>query len=110
MARHAVVDLAQVLNVTPPTAVNRLSAAEFTDLQEMLSAAGIRLRDSRTSEQKLSELRATYEPFVTALAERIQVSLPPWLPPKETLDDWQTSDWDDRFPSIRQTLKNLMHP
>jgi hypothetical protein len=90
--------------------VNRLSAAEFTDLQEMLSAASIRLQDSRTSEQKLSELRATYEPFVTALAERIQVSLPPWLPPKETLDDWQTSDWDDRFPSIRQTLKNMMHP
>ena len=110
MARHAVVDLAQVLNVSPPTAVNRLSAAEFTDLQEILSAAGIRLRDSRTSEQKLSELRATYEPFVTALAQRIQVSLPPWIPPKETLDDWQTSDWDDRFPSIRRTLKDVMHP
>jgi hypothetical protein len=110
MARHAVVDLAQVLNVSPPTAVNRLSAAEFTDLQEILSAAGIRLQDSRTSEQKLSELRETYEPFVTALAERIQVSLPPWIPPKETLDDWQTSDWDDRFPSIRRTLKDVMHP
>ena len=110
MARHAVVDLAQVLNVSPPAAVNRLSATEFTDLQEMLSAAGIRLRDSRRSEQKLFELRATYEPFVTALAERIQVSLPPWVPPKETLDDWQTSDWDDRFPSMRRTLKNVMHP
>ena len=110
MARHAVVDLAQVLNVSPPTAVNRLSAAEFIDLQEMLSAAGIRLNDGRTSEQKLSELRATYEPFVIALAERIQVSLPLWLPPKETLDDWQTSDWDDRFPSIRETLKNLIYP
>jgi len=110
MARHAVVDLAQVLNVSPPAAVNRLSAAEFTNLQEMLSAAGIRLQDSRRSEQTLSELRATYEPFVTGLAERIQVSLPPWIPPQETLDDWQTSDWDDRFPSMRQTLKNVMHP
>jgi hypothetical protein len=110
MARHAVVDLAQVLNVSPPTAVNRLSATEFTNLQEMLIAAGIRLQDSRTSEQKLSKLRATYEPFVTALAERIHVSLPPWIPPEETLDDWQTSDWDDRFPSMRQTLKNVMHP
>jgi hypothetical protein len=110
MARHAVVDLAQVLNVSPPIAVNRLSATEFTNLQEMLIAAGIRLQDSRTSEQKLSKLRATYEPFVTALAERIHVSLPPWIPPEETLDDWQTSDWDDRFPSMRQTLKNLMRP
>jgi len=74
----------------------------------MLVTAGIRLRESRTSEQKLSELRATYEPFVSALAERIQVSVPPWIPPEETLDDWQMSAWDDRFPSIRETLKKVM--
>ena len=36
MARHAVVDLAQVFNISPPTAVDRLSSAEFTQLQEML--------------------------------------------------------------------------
>lgn len=110
MARHAVIDLAQILDISPPTAVNRLSSAEFTHLQDMLVTAGIRLRESRTSEQKLSELRATYEPFVSALAERIQVSLPPWIPPKETLDDWQTSAWDDRFPSIHETLNKLIHP
>ena len=110
MARHAVVDLAQVLNISPSTAVNRLSSAEYSQLQDMLLTAGIHLRESRTSEQKLSELRATYEPFVSALAERIQVSLPPWIPPKETLDDWQTSAWDDRFPSIRETLNKMMHP
>lgn len=110
MARHAVVDLAQVLDISPPAEVSRLSSAEFTHLQDILVTAGIRLRESRTSEQKLSELRATYEPFVSALAERIQVSLPPWIPPKETLDDWQTSAWDDRFPSIHETLNKLMHP
>jgi hypothetical protein len=110
MARHAVIDLAQILDISPPTAVNRLSSAEFTQLQDMLETAGIHLRESRTSEQKLSELRATYEPFVSALAERIQVSLPPWIPPKGTLDDWQTSAWDDRFPSIPETLKNVMRP
>jgi Ion channel len=110
MARHAVIDLAQILDISPPTAVNRLSSADFTELQDMLATAGIRLRESRTSEQKLSELRATYEPFVSALAKRIQVSLPPWIPTKDTLDDWQTSAWDDRFPSIRETLKKVMHP
>jgi hypothetical protein len=110
MARHAVVDLAQVLNISPSTAVNRLSSAEFTQLQDILVTAGIHLRESRKSEQKLSELRTTYEPFVSALAERIQVSLPPWIPPKEMLDDWQTSAWDDRFPSIRETLNKMMHP
>jgi len=109
MARHAVIDLAQILDIPSPTAVNRLSSAEFTQLQDMLGTAGLHLRESRTSEQRLSELRATYEPFVSALAERIQVSLPPWIPPKDMLDDWQTSAWDDRFPSIRETLYKLMH-
>ena len=109
MARHAVVDLAQVLRTFPQTGVNRLSSAEFTDLQDMLAASGIRLKESTASEQKLAELRETYEPFVSALAERIQVALPPWLPPKDALDDWQTSAWDDLFPSVYQTLRKVMH-
>jgi hypothetical protein len=110
MARHAVVDLAQVRNISPPTAVNRLSSTEFTQFQDRLSAAGLRLRERTASEQALAELRATYEPFVSALAKRMQVTLPPWLPPADTLDDWQTSAWDERFPSTRQTLNKLMHP
>jgi hypothetical protein len=110
MARHAVVDLAQVLNTAPTPEVNRLSSLEFTRLQDMLAVAGLRLQEGTASEQKLAELRATYEPFVSGLANRIQVSLPPWIPPGDTLDDWQTSAWDDLFPSIRQTLYKVMHP
>src|SRR6266566_3751407 len=108
-ARHAVVDLAQVLNISPPPAVNRLSAAEFTRLQDMLAVSGIRLKEGAATEQKLAELRETYEPFVSALAERIQVSLPPWLPLEDSLDDWQTSAWDEMFPSTRRTLLKVMH-
>lgn len=108
MARHAVIDLAQVLNISRPTAVNRLAPADFIHLQDLLVQAGIRLQESRTSEQKLTELRATYEPFVSALARQIHVSLPPWLPPDGMLDDWQTSAWDDQFPSHPQTLTRLM--
>jgi len=110
MARHAVVDLAQILNTSPTPAVNRLSSVEFTQLQDMLAASGIRLKEGTATEQKLAELRATYEPFVSALANHIQVSLPPWIPPGDTLDDWRTSAWDDMFPSIRQTLNKVMHP
>jgi hypothetical protein len=109
MARHAVVDLAQVLNTSPTTGVNRLSSVEFPQLQDRLAAAGIRSQEGAASEQKLAELRATYEPFVSALANRIQVVLPPWIPPGDTLDDWQTSAWDERFPSVRQTLNKVMH-
>jgi hypothetical protein len=47
---------------------------------------------------------------VSGLAKRIQVSLPPWLPPEDALDDWQTSAWDEQFPSIHHTLKQVLHP
>jgi len=110
MARHAVSDLAQVLHVSPPKPVDRLSPADYQCVRGLLTTAGIRLRESDASEQRLAEVRLTYEPFVCALAERIQVALPPWIPPAETLDDWQTSAWDDRFPSVRETLDRVMHP
>ena len=68
------------------------------------------MKESAVCEQKLAELRATYEPFVSGLSERILVSLPPWLPPQDALDDWQTSAWDEQFPSIHQTLNEVMRP
>src|SRR6266705_979541 len=45
MARHAIVDLAQVLNTTPIKGVNRLSSTEFTQLHDMLAAVGLRLQE-----------------------------------------------------------------
>ena len=47
---------------------------------------------------------------MSGLSERILVSLTPWLPLKNALDDWQTSAWDEQFPSIHQTLNEVMHP
>src|SRR5712691_3127418 len=41
MARHAVVDLAQVLNTSPTTGVNRLSSTDFAHLQDERAASGI---------------------------------------------------------------------
>jgi Ion channel len=110
MARHAVVDLAQVLNTSPTTGVDRLSSTDFAHLQDMLAASGIRLNPGAATEQKLAEFRKTYEPFVSALANRLLVSLPPWIPPADSLDDWQTTAWDDLLPSTRQTLIKVMHP
>jgi hypothetical protein len=108
MARHAVVDLAQVLGTSPTPGVNRLSSSDFAHLQDVLAASGIHWKEGTATEQKLAELRETYEPFVSALATRIQVSLPPWLPPGNSLDDWQTSAWDEMFPSTRRTLLKVM--
>jgi voltage-gated potassium channel Kch len=109
MARHAVVDLAQVLDTSPTIGENRLLSTEFAQLQDMLAASGIRLNEGTASEQKLAELREAYEPFVSALADRILVPLPPWIPPGDSLDDWQTTAWDDLLPATRQTLNKVMH-
>src|ERR1700680_918890 len=108
MARRAVVDLAQVLGTSPTSGVNRLSSSDFAHLQDVLAASGIHLKEGTATEQNLAEVRETYEPFVSALATRIQVSLPPWLPPGDSLDDWQTSAWDDMFPSTSLTYIYVM--
>ncbi len=109
MARHAAVDLSQIFGTSPTTGVNRLSPAEFAHLRNVLAASGIRLNEGAATEQKLAELRETYEPFVGALAHYLLVSLPPWVAPVDSLDDWQTSAWDDLLPSTRQTLIQVMH-
>jgi len=109
MARHAVVDLAQVFNSPPTIGVNRLSSAEFAHLRDVLAQSGILLNGGTATERKLAELRETYEPFVSGLANFLLVSLPPWITPEGNLDDWQTTAWDDLLPSARQTLIKVMH-
>ena len=110
IARHAAVDLAQVFGTSPTPGVNRLPSDEFARLNDLLALSGIHLKEGMATEQKLAELRQTYEPFVSALADFLLVNLPPWLPPADSPDDWQTSAWDDLFPSARQTLIHVMHP
>ncbi len=109
IARHAVVDLAQVFNSPPIIGVNRLSSADFAHLRDMLAQSGIILNGGTATERKLAELRETYEPFVSGLANYLMVSIPPWITPEGNLDDWQTTAWDDLLPSIRQTLIKVMH-
>ena len=94
MARHTAVDLSQVFNTTPaPDSLNRLHAADLAQVREVLAAAGIPLRHGMEADQKLEKLRGMYEPYVRALADRLLMPLPPWLPPADAVDDWQTSVW-----------------
>ena len=94
MARHAVVDLAQIFN-TPPREImlDRLSKEGLDRLRSALRDAGVSLTAGADADRKLSELRLMYEPYVESLAEYLIVSLPVWSPSAETLDNWQTSAW-----------------
>jgi hypothetical protein len=107
LARHAAVDLAQIFQTTPRPGVDRLPPKDFARLQATLASLDLHLHEGMP-EQKLAALRATYEPFVSALADYLLVSLPPWIPPENSLDDWQTSAWDDMSPSSRKTLVKMM--
>lgn len=94
MARHAVVDLAQIFN-TPPREItlDRLSEDGLERLRSALQDAGVKVNAGEDANRKLSELRMMYEPYVEALAEYLLVTLPVWSPAAEVLDNWQTSAW-----------------
>jgi hypothetical protein len=95
MARHAVVDLAQVLYATyHPEAPDRLPEAELKRLRQMLSERGLRLNEGEQFTEKLLKLRTMYEPYAQAVAERLAIALPPWIPAEKKRDNWQAGPWD----------------
>jgi hypothetical protein len=100
MARHAAVDLSQIFNTTPDmNTARRLQPPDLIRLRAALAAAGIPLRDGEGADQKLEKLRGMYEPYVKALADRLLMPLPPWLPTEGAVDDWQTSVWQHSTPA-----------
>src|SRR5262249_6121560 len=81
MGRHVVVDLCQSLYAPPVDPIDdRLSPERWAILCEHLEKAGLELNQGKTVEGRLRELRAMYEPFVTALSIRFLMPLPPILP------------------------------
>ena len=94
MARHAVVDLAQVLGRPPLTpADDRLSAADLGRLRAGLAAASVVLDASAGADDKLTELRRMYEPFVATLSEHLLMPLPAWRAGAVAHENWRTSAW-----------------
>ena len=95
MARHAAVDLAQVVNAHyDPTAAERLTDAGFDTLRETLAAAGLKLQSTEEARQKLTKLRSMYEPYLQGMARNLMVTLPPWQHPVKARDNWQAGPWD----------------
>ena len=94
IARHAAVDLSQVFK-TPPRALphNRLPAEDLRRIRGTLAEHGLKLHDGPEADRKLTELRNMYEPYLYALAEYLNQSLPPWIPAKKGKDNWQTTAW-----------------
>ncbi len=101
IARHAVVDLAQVFATHQPVGLpDRLPDAEFAELAKRLDGAGIRF--SRPDAQaELAHLRSLYEPYVAALSQYLSLRLPEWRHPPDHKDNWQAAPWDPPVPHQR---------
>jgi hypothetical protein len=101
MARHAAVDLALILKISPRSpSLDRLDAAALERLLGSLRENGVELRDGHDLDERLAELRAMYEPFVEALSRHFLMPLPPFSAPEPVIDNWQRSAWMKRTPGI----------
>lgn len=95
MARHAAVDLAQVVNARLDRAApDRLPEAEMAALRSALEGAGLHLRNDDYAHDKLAKLRSMYEPYVHATGRNLLMTLPPWRHPEKLRDNWQAGPWD----------------
>lgn len=95
IARHAVVDLAQVVNAHyDPDAPDRLSEKDLEQIRAQLAEKGLNLHTSDGASQKLVELRSLYEPYAQAIARNLFIPLPPWIRHDPIKDNWRSGPWD----------------
>jgi Ion channel len=94
MARHAVVDIAQILH-RPPRAPepDRLPPEALARLRGELAAMRLDLASDGDAEARLNHLRGMYEPYVNALARYLAMRLPEWAPERRATHNWETSAW-----------------
>jgi hypothetical protein len=91
IARHAAVDLAQVLHADPTIAGDRLSDPDRDRLRGALENAGLAPARGPEADARLLELRRSYEPYVAGLARALMMPTPPWWHAGAVKDNWQAS-------------------
>jgi hypothetical protein len=95
VARHAMVDLAQLVNAHyDPLAPDRLDEEQMSKLEHAIQEHGLHLREAAKSEETLEHLRSLYEPYALAIARNLFITLPPWIHPEKKKDNWEGGPWD----------------
>ncbi len=97
LARHALVDLAQVMHIQPAPfdSTLRLPGPQLARLRKFLFQADIPWVGADTCYDALADLRRMYEPYASALSTRLLMPLPEWLPGEKTRENWLSSAWND---------------
>jgi hypothetical protein len=89
MARHAVVDLAQVFRLDPVNdAPDRLPEERYDRLQQMLRTSGVKVCLDGHSYERLRDMRKLYEGYAEALSDYLRMPLPPWISDRPHKDNW----------------------
>ena len=89
MARHAVVDLAQIFSLSPfNDAPDRLSPERYDKLYNLLCESGVRVCRDGHSIERLREMRGLYEGYAQALGNYLYMPLPPWIADEPHKDNW----------------------
>jgi hypothetical protein len=100
IGRHAVGDLANVFFVEPhPPSTDRLDAIAGRRLWEIASSTGLLTQIQSDAGQRLTAIRASYEPYLAALSQYLLMELPPWVPAPGASDNWESTAWDFESPA-----------
>lgn len=99
IGRHALGDLSQVLRAAPKfDAPERLTEDEMHSIYDDMVRAKVGVVDFATFQDRLNQLRRGYEPYAIALSSELLMDLPPWLPPEDRKDNWETTAWEGSAP------------
>jgi hypothetical protein len=108
IARHTLGDLSQVIGTSPrPPHPDRLPESDLEQLRDRLARAGLPLASGEHATRQLTALRALYEPYAAAIADRTLLVLPPWLPEPDAVDDWETTAWQQDPAAVRRALADV---
>lgn len=90
MARHALVDLAQIFSQQPvQNASDRLPPERYRQLYDTLCQSGVSVCRDGHSMERLAEMRALYEGYAEALSNYLRMPLPPWISDQPHKDNWK---------------------
>lgn len=91
MARHALVDISQILSTQPARNLpDRLPPQHFQVIYDQLCSAGVRVCRDQKSAERLQELRALYEGYAHTLSRYVAMPLPPFFIEHPRKDNWQS--------------------
>ena len=94
IARHAVVDLAEVLRVPAvQPAKDRLPPNEVVQVRNLLVECRASSNCGESGDNKLTQLREMYEPYLNGLSLRLLMPLPSWGVGHNFVENWKRSAW-----------------